>query len=1133
MGIPIVRAKISPPELRQDHLFRPALIQGLNAGRTKKLTTVIAGAGYGKSSLLAEWVRSLPEGVRYTWYSLDPADQDPAVFFVYLIAALRELWPGFGQAIESTLSRPVPVNLGQTALLLLGELEVTIKDQAIVIILDDYHRLGNPADINTIILQLLERLPKNIHLAISSRQPVSFPVARLRVDGQIHECTANDLRFGAEEARQLLQQESLPATLMSLIERTEGWIAGLHLIRQAFAQSQPVNLDQIFAGSDDWMRGIFDYLAEEIFEKQPDQLQAFLLQSSILDTLTAVDCDLIFERGDSARWLSYLVSNGLYTVLLGRNPETYRYHHLLADFLSQKLMREVAPAQVSAWHVRAAEHYRARLQWNDAFKHAIQADKALAVETLLQAGPTLRFNAQITTLQNWLDQFSPDECLAHPVLYSWQGFLWEDQGQHEKARGAFQQAIDVALPQQDRRSLYSGWVGLGIVYQRTGELAKSLQAWEQAVEYTAQEGTPAEQVTALNGLALVHLYSGQNPQALDIHRRCLQLSVNLTKPMHALVMQNIGTVLTYMGEFVEALHWYEEALKLREEAKVKPGIANALNNIARVLVLRGDLEAADNNLAKALDIYRQINDSLTHSYALSNLGELALAQGNLEMAEQLYQQSIAIKEQQHDSLGLIHTWALLSELRRLQGDTGGAEFYAKQALDPGIGIAGVNEEILAQTALALAWLDKGEIHAAVDPLSQVIDRHRNLTHNHYQLARCLWYLAHAQFGRDQDGRAPLAEALALGERWDYDFLITRLARELPQLLGKAVAYDLQPAFVTRVIRRLGDEIVPELSKLSRSPDSDVSIRAIKCMADLVTEGVWIPLAQSAEDDPDERVREAARFALNKLQRIPPPPLRVTTLGRFTLQVGDRAIMKAEWGSNRKAQAVFKLLLSQASQPITREKLIDLLWPEAGRDQQDKAIRSLNQAVYQLRKVLEPYLPPRFPSRYVVGDNETYCLELPPGSWIDDQALEEAIKNARKARRLDDSAEMIRQYQTAVDLYQGEYLVEESRQDWPLVRQDRLRLQVIEALEPLGTYYLDHDDPSRAAELAHRLLRAEVEHEPGYWLLMCAQYSLGQLKLALRTYRQYLEKCCKELDVPPSEEIYALYRNIRKELRKSS
>ncbi len=1133
MGIPILRAKISPPELRQDHLSRSALIAGLNAGRTKKLTTVIAGAGYGKSSLLAEWAAALSEDVRPVWYSLDPTDQDPAVFFAYLNSALRERWPGFGQAIESALSRPVPVSLEQTALLLLGELESLPADQALVIILDDYHRLGNPADIDTVVSQLLERLPRNTHLAISSRQAASFSVARLRVDDEINELAERELRFAREEARGLFEQGVLPAHLMSLVERTEGWIAGLHLIRQALAQSEPSELDRILSSSAGWSTTIFDYLADEVFEKQPAPLREFLLQSSIVDTLIPADCNLIFGRGDSTEWLSYLVSNGLFTSLLGRKPETYRYHHLLNDFLSQRLMREIEPAQVRSWHLRAAEHYKTKLQWNDAFRHAIQADKALAVEILLQAGPMMRFNAQINTLQSWLDQFTADECLAHPVLFSWQGYVWEDQGQHEKALGAFQQAIDVALPLQDRRSLYSGWVGLGIVLQRMGELEKSLEAWEQAVDYTAKGGSPPEQATSLNGLALIHLYSGRNPQALDIHRRLLQLSVNLGKPMHALVMHNIGTELTYMGEFTEALYWLEEALKLREETNLKPGVANTLNSVGRVLVLRGELETADDYLTKALAMYQEVNDLLAHSYGLSNLGELAVAEGDLDRAEELYQQSIAIKQQQQDALGLTHTWALLSELRRLQGDAGGAEFYAKQALEPGRVIAGVNEEILAQTALALAWLDKGDIQAAADLLSQVIERHRNLTHSHYELARCLWYMAHAQFELNQDGRKPLAEALQLAERWEYEFLISRLARELPQCLAEAVAHGLQPAFVAKIIEKLGDAIVPELTKLTPSRDPEVTIRAIERLAELATEGVWRPLAELAKDGPDERVQRAAASALGKLQRIAPPPLRVTTLGRFTLQVGSRVVVKSDWGSNRKAQAVFKILLSQPGQQVSRERLIDLLWPEVGLDQQSKAIRSLNQAVYQLRKVLEPYLPPHFPSRYVLGDAEAYCLDLPAGSWIDDRALEEEIGAARKALRQGNGEEMIRRYQQAVDLYQGDYLVEESRQDWPLRRQEQLRQQIVEAFETMGTHYLDHHDPDRAAELAGRILHAEPQHEPGYWLLMRAQYNLGQLKPALRTYNLYLKRCCKELDVPPAEDIHGLYLRIRKELLKSS
>ncbi|MCU0486842.1 MAG: tetratricopeptide repeat protein, partial [Anaerolineales bacterium] len=1005
------------------------------------------------------------------------------------------------------------------------------QDQSLVLILDDYHRLNDATQINRLLQQLMEHLPPAIHLVVTSRQPVTFSIARLRGQGQLLEISEDALRFTSEAARQLFLPGTPSAALLALIQQAEGWITGLQLIRQVYLQAQPGEFDQIMIHAPDWLRGIFDFLAEEVFERLPVPLQAFLVQSSILDTLVPADCDAIFERADSTEWLSYLVTHGLYTVLLARNPDTYRYHHLLRDFLRQRSQRYTDTAQVSAWHTRAAEHYRDAQRWSEAFQHAIQVDEKLAAETFLSASALMRLNGQNNTLQHWLDQFSEKAYMLYPYLYAWLGIIWEDQGQHEKALGAFHLAISCGEAVNERRSLYGGWLGLGIVYQKLGKLDQSLEAWKKAVDYAEHGGSVPEQTSALNGLAVIHLYMGQNPQALEIFHRCLALTSNLVKPMQALIVHNIGTILTYMGEYSEAMQWCEEAYKLKEESNVKPGMALSLSNIGRLHTLLGNLEQAEIILQRTSEIYRETSNPLGNSYALSNLGELAEARGAWEQAEALYRQSIAIKEQQHDTLGLQHTWALLSELRRRQGDYPGAEECARQTLQEGLGATSVNENLLLQGALALAWLSGGQTTLALEELKRLSDLHRSLTNNHYELARCLWYQAQAQFQLGQDGRPALQEALALAERWEYHFLISRLAKELPHLVGVAVAEELQPVFVGKVLGRLGDAAVPILSKLLNDPDPVIRQRAIQRLAELGTDGTWHPVWQAAEQDADGEVIAQAKTALARLGATTPPPLRVTTLGRFTLRVGEREVNPTEWGNNRKAQSLFKILLSQAGKHVSREKIIDQLWPGTSFQTMENANHTLNQAMSALRKVLEPYLPAHYPSRYIFSDNETYCLTLPPGSWTDDQALEEAIRLAKAARRQGKQEEMIRQYQAASGLYEGDYLVEESKLDWPLARQDWLREQIVGVLEALARLGLEQNDPQGATELAERLLGIDALHEAGYLLLMRAQVALGQLKAALNTYQRYVENCCQVLDISPNAEIREGYEGVLREMRK--
>jgi LuxR family maltose regulon positive regulatory protein len=254
MSFPITRAKLCPPALPAEHVPRPHLLAKLQAGREKKLTLVIAGAGYGKTTLLAEWVKGNEQAV---WYSLDAVDRDPAVFFAYLLAGLRERWPEFGLSIEATLNRPVPPDPERLTLALIGETEGRLNSQSLLIVFDDYHRLEDAPAIDTVMSFLLERLPTGVHIALSSRAPVKFPTARLRAAGQLNELTHLDLRFNTDETGRLfLALDSMPGIVQQFVNRAEGWVAGLQLIRQILAQQGYLDLETFFKNP----RGPLDHI---------------------------------------------------------------------------------------------------------------------------------------------------------------------------------------------------------------------------------------------------------------------------------------------------------------------------------------------------------------------------------------------------------------------------------------------------------------------------------------------------------------------------------------------------------------------------------------------------------------------------------------------------------------------------------------------------------------------------------------------------------------------------------------------------------------------------------------------------------------------------------------------------------
>ena len=1131
MNIPIVWSKLRPPELTNDHIPRSRLIEKLEQGIGGKLTLVIAGAGYGKSALLAEWAREIE---RVLWYSLDKTDRDLAVFFAYLLAGLRELWPGFGRATEAILNqrvRPDSEYLQYLTFTMLDELESTVEGESetLLLVFDDYHHLGLTQAVDEATEWLLERLPAGVHVVISSRKPVSFATARLQAARQVNELTGVDLQFTIGEIQRLFADKDLTeVALKHLATRTEGWVAGLELIRQALTYSQPLDMESFPSASVDLLEGICNYLAEEIFSRQPAQLQKFLLQSAILNELEPSACDEIFNRTDSAKWLTFLANQGLFTKQLQRSPDIFRYHHLLTDYLRLKHRREVDTNELNEWHQQAASHYKKRQRWDEAFEHALSAQAGeLAAEVVMSAFPTMRSSGRFDTLLGWIGRLSPTIRESSPLLYSLRGHLLEDQGRHEQAIGAFHQAIALAEPKDDQRTMANAWSGLGIVAQRTGDLENSRSAWQKALNY-AEEADIRSQFTARNGLAMVHYYSGQNRDSLELHQQNLELATQLSPDFQGLAMNNIGVALEKMGEFNKAMHWHKQSLELRGEAN-QLGVLACLINIGHTQTLLGDIEEARLSLDQAFTLGEELNVPLLLAYCLSNRGDLAAIGGDLSQAEKLYQRSIEIKEPLRDSLGLVHTWTRLSVLRRRQGELVEALACAQRALQLSEGGAvGLNERLPAQTALALVRPEQGQISSAVELLDRVIDAHRDTTENQYELTRCLWHLARVQRAFDKSGHEPLAESLALAERWNYRFLLTTLSREHPNLLMEAVAANLQPTLVTDVLVTLGDEIVPTLTDLLfNAADSEVQERAITEMANIGSERVWQPLAKMARGKKGS-ISKTAAAALDQLYRQPPRPLRVTTLGRFTLQRGEQPILHSDW-VNQQAKTLCKYHLAHVGILIHREELMDLLWPEGKLEEMDKIRRRFNTAVSRLRRVLEPYLPRslrQYTSRYLLSEGDNYWLELPPGSQVDDLIFEQEIQQAERAQRRGDMKSALAHYETAVNLYQGDYLAEDRYVDWCAERREQLALLAMDALVALAELYYEDGEHEKTITAAKRVFDLEPLHEKATFLLMQAYVALGDDEAAIHTYERYRERLAGEFKADPSTCVRKLYEKLR-------
>src|SRR5215217_6427410 len=597
MSTPILATKLFVPPTQPKVVVRPRLIEHLDEGLDRKVTLISAPAGFGKTTLLGEWVAGC--GRAAAWLSLEERDNDPTRFLTYLVAALQTIAPNMGEGVQGALQSPQPPPAEAMLTALLNEI-ITLPDD-FVLVLDDYHAIDARA-VDDALTFLLEHLPPGMHLAIATREDPSLPLARLRARGQLTEVRASDLRFTISETAEFLRGMmglDLSAEEIDALEtRTEGWIAGLQLAALSMRGREDVpGFIRAFAGDN---RYILDYLVEEVLQRQPEHIRSFLLSTSILDRLSGPLCGVVTGQEDGNRTLDVLERGNFFFVPLDDKRHWYRYHHLFADVLFTHLMGE-RPDRVPVLHRRASEWYERNGWAADAIRHALAAeDFGRAADLVELAGPAMRRSRQEATLLGWLEAL-PDELLrfrpvlgvgyAHVLLASgtfegvedrlrdaerWlettaDGRAWPDTPAAEMvvvddeafrrlpgeiaiaraglalARGDVPATVSYArraldLAPEDDHLTRGGAAGfLGLAYWTSGDLESAHRTYADGMASLQKAGNISDAINGAIALAAIRIAQGRLRRARRIYEQALQLANSQSAPVLR------GTADIYVG----------------------------------------------------------------------------------------------------------------------------------------------------------------------------------------------------------------------------------------------------------------------------------------------------------------------------------------------------------------------------------------------------------------------------------------------------------------------------------------------------------------------------------------------------------------------------------------------------------
>jgi LuxR family maltose regulon positive regulatory protein len=426
MATSLLTTKLYIPRIRRNLVPRPRLIEQLNDGLQRKLTLIAAPAGYGKTTLVGEWVQAMGSAAPATgiaWLSLDEGDNDPTRFLSYSVAALRTIDPNIAKGALSALrsAQPPPAEAVLTSLIN----DIAANPTRIIPVLDDYYLIGS-SPVDEALTFLVDHLPPQIHLVIATRDDPPLPLARLRTRGQMTELRAVDPRFTLSEAAQFLNQVmglNLSTEDVAALEaRTEGWIAGLQLATISMrGHKDATSFVKSFTGSH---RFVLDYLIEEVLEQQPQDVQTFLLQTAVLDRLTGSLCDALTGQDDGQATLESLEQANLFIVPLDNERRWYRYHQLFADLLRRRLRQSTTSStgneqrDVAELHIRASEWYESHGLEVQAFHHAAAANDVDRTTRLIEGGGMpLTFRGALTPVLIWLESLPTAVLDARPSLW--------------------------------------------------------------------------------------------------------------------------------------------------------------------------------------------------------------------------------------------------------------------------------------------------------------------------------------------------------------------------------------------------------------------------------------------------------------------------------------------------------------------------------------------------------------------------------------------------------------------------------------------------------------------------------------------------------------------------------------------
>ena len=1076
-----LRTKLIPPRAVAELLSRPRLLKKLESNLNSPITMIAADAGFGKTTLIADFIKNQKRNS--VWYQLDHTDADPSVFLGYLTQGIKNFTPDFGETILPYLKEATDdllLHPEHAVDLLINEILENIE-QPLILVLDDYHHIGRDTVVHKLVDRLLQYSADLLHLIITTRDLPPLAIMRRRTQSRALVITRDELLFTDDEVRELFRKtlnvELKEEEIAEYRERTHGWITALQLVRQVAEQeiysgveSPSIDLSEMLHQSE---KDIFDYFAEEVFSREDIEIQSLLLHISLLETLPLDDCSQLFPEMRCAAVLPELLQKNVFLTVAedGSYNEEYRLHPLFRDFLQRRLRSEKGLVGINLERNRIADFFIKNDQWEKSLPFLLDSENyEKAAEIIAEKGGEWMESGAILTLDKYTEKIPLEILEKFPTALLHKAEISRLQGFYDNSTKILNRAVELLNKKNDKGGEAEALHSLASLARRKSKFSEAFEFLEKAENLIDEGSETFFKCANTRGLCLIA--QGAWTEAEQQFRFALELAEKaLNENYIRIITHNLALPPGFRGDFGESLRWLKRIFRDDQPEKQLPQEAIGNLNIGRLHLFRGEFDESLKHLERSLELCQLYNLKYLRGEIFEAFGNYYREKFDFTKASEFYERS----SKAYIDAGInIDNRELDNERAKfyfMQGDLAKSFALNKDLLEKYEKTENEIGKHLTRLNLCKVRFEMGDTEGCEKELESLIKFFQ--THQLYfdETIACL-LLAQINFANNERKKMNqnLQRVLDMTARFDYEHWLKQEMSKNPNLFKdediiEKLPLDLREGITNFVPKKLNE-----------------SVQVVE-NTDVVTD------------------------------------LTIKMLGPIGIYREIDKPIKTEAWTTRRARDIFCFIASSQHKQAKKDIVIEEFWKD---EELETIEKNFHPTISHMRKALNS--KQSFKQKFVLFRDGAYQLNADLSYSIDTEDFENFIKDAEKAKKEKDDNGFVENLEAANKLYRGEFM-SGVYENWAEERRNYFAEQHLRILTALSKVSFNQRNWAKASKYINQILQKDPFREDMQRLLMKVLSAQGKRAAVKEQYENFEKLLKDELGVLPESKTLEIYKEL--------